>query len=182
MSEPMERVAVSTKFAESVPQLGRTALVKYCYFLQTLRKVPLGYRFSLYSYGPFDSDVLADLDSATGIGGVTSSVVPYFNSYGYKIEAGPRAKAVEARNSGFLRAYQSDIDWVIANFGSMSAIELELSSTLVYCDREAKAKREKLSIEDLSIRVRDVKPHFTLDQIRRTAADLSARGHLIAMN
>ena len=39
---------------------GRTALMKCLYFLQTVHRVPLGYHFGLYTYGPFDSDVLSD--------------------------------------------------------------------------------------------------------------------------
>src|SRR5262249_12172233 len=38
--------------------LGRTAVMKLLYFLSALRGVQLGYRFTLYSYGPFDSEVL----------------------------------------------------------------------------------------------------------------------------
>ena len=41
--------------------MGRTALMKYMYLLQTVRGLPLNYRFTLYSYGPFDADVLVDL-------------------------------------------------------------------------------------------------------------------------
>lgn len=175
----MSRVALITALAERT-ELGRTSLMKLCYFLQTLRRVPLEYRFSLYSYGPFDSDVLADLDTATVLGGVTTSVVSYFNGYGYKIEPGPRALAVESRSSEFLKKYRSDIDWVIENFGGKTASDLELLSTLVYSDREAKSRKEKLSIADLSSRVRDVKPHFSIDQIRSAAADLKGQGLLLA--
>jgi hypothetical protein len=34
--------------------------MKCLYFLQTVRRVPLGYHFGLYIDGPFDSDVLSD--------------------------------------------------------------------------------------------------------------------------
>ena len=52
--------------------IGRTAVMKLCYFLQTLKGVPLGYRFTLYSYGPFDSDVLSDLGTAESRKAVSS--------------------------------------------------------------------------------------------------------------
>jgi hypothetical protein len=51
--------------------------MKFCYFLQTVRQVPLGYRFTLYSYGPFDADVLSDLGTAENLQGVKASVVQY---------------------------------------------------------------------------------------------------------
>ena len=69
------RIATLVAIAERRPGLGRTALMKICYLLQTLGDVPLGYHFTLYSYGPFDSDVLADLASAEVLGGVSSRVV-----------------------------------------------------------------------------------------------------------
>jgi hypothetical protein len=43
---------------------------------------------------------------------------------------------------------------------------LELASTIIYSDREAAARKEKLSKPELCTRVRDVKPHFTIEQIR----------------
>ena len=53
------RIGTIARLAEKAPpNFGRTALMKFCYFLQSLRGVPLSYRFTLYSYGPFDSDVL----------------------------------------------------------------------------------------------------------------------------
>lgn len=83
--------------------IGRTALVKYMYFLQTLRGVPLGYRFSLYSYGPFDSEVLADLASAETLSAVQSDPVFYSGGYGYEIRPGARSEWVTRRASNFSR-------------------------------------------------------------------------------
>ena len=79
------RLAVIAKLATLAPAgyLGRTALMKFCYLLQTVRQVPLGYRFTLYSYGPFDSDVLSDLGTA----------VQYLGGYGYRIRKSDRAEA-----------------------------------------------------------------------------------------
>ena len=71
------RLSLIPVLAENHPahHIGRTALMKYMYFLQTLRAVPLGYNFSMYSYGPFDSDVLADLSTAEAMNLVSSSQV-----------------------------------------------------------------------------------------------------------
>jgi hypothetical protein len=62
-----ERIGLIAYLAKRSP-IGRTALMKYCYFLQALRGVPLGYNFSLYSYGPFDAAVLSDLGDAEALG------------------------------------------------------------------------------------------------------------------
>lgn len=106
----IDRLAVIASLAQKCDNLGRTALMKYCYFLQVLRGVPLGYRFSLYSYGPFDSDVLADLDTAESVDGVKSSVVYFQGGYGYKIEPGARAERLTELGGEFLASHQPDLN------------------------------------------------------------------------
>jgi len=178
MNDLNVRIGLIASLAERCPQLGRTALMKYCYFLQTLRRVPLGYRFSLYSYGPFDSGVLADLDAAEATGSVKIDIVYYPGGYGYRIESGQRAEISKQRAANFLHEYQSDIDWVVQEFGALNASELELASTVLYCDREAHQKHGTLTRDQLARRVHDVKPHFTLEQVRSGADDLHGRGLL----
>jgi hypothetical protein len=172
------RIAVITRLAEKSPRLGRTALMKYCYFLQALRRVPLGYSFSLYSYGPFDSDVLADLDAAEAIGGVRTEVVYYSGGYGYQIEPADRSEGAKRWGADFVKQHESDIDWVLSQFGNLSSAQLELASTIVYSDREAAAKSEKLAPDQLALRVHDVKPRFSNAQILNLLMDLNGRGLL----
>src|SRR5437867_1104734 len=89
------RLALIAELASRTPgALGRTALMKFCYFLQEVRRVPLGYRFSLYIYGPFDSNVLSDLGTAESLKAVVSNIVYYSGGYGYEISKGERCDAV----------------------------------------------------------------------------------------
>lgn len=178
MKIQLDRIAVITRLAEKSQGLGRTALMKYCYFLQTLRRVPLGYSFSLYSYGPFDSDVLADLDATESVGGVKTEVVYYSGGYGYRIEPGARTDGAKRWSADFLKQYEGDIDWVLAQFGSLNSAQLELASTIIYSDREAVVKNEKLTPNQLTQRIHDVKPHFSNAQILILLLDLKSRGLL----
>jgi len=155
-------------------RMGRTALMKFMYFLQTLRDVPLGYRFSLHSYGPFDSDVLSDLGEAQLLGRVDSEVVNYPGGYGYEITV--TDPSPPSSESEFLDEYGDDIDWVINEFGSDNSAELELASTIVFADREERPC--SLSIEDLASRVQQVKPHFSLERIIRRIERLNEKGLL----
>jgi uncharacterized protein len=172
------RIATITRLAEKSSQLGRTALMKYFYFLQTLRRVPLGYSFSLYSYGPFDSDVLADLDATEAVGGVESQIVYYPGGYGYRIVPGAQTQGAKRWGADFLKQHETDIDWVIAEFGGLSSAQLELASTIIYSDREAIVKSEHLTASQLAQRVHDAKPHFSLAQILGLLQDLDNRGLL----
>ncbi len=162
-----ERIGLIAYLAERSPTgwVGRTALMKYCYFLQALRRVPLRYNFSLYSYGPFDAAVLSDLGIAEALGLVKEDVVAYQVGYGYQIRTAVSDKELRQFGGQLLHEHDKDADWVIGEFGNLNAADLELESTIVYTDREAYRSDEKLSIAELSRRVRDVKPHFTKEKV-----------------
>ena len=54
------RTAILARMVKVAPgqTLGRTQVMKLFYFLQELKGVWLGYDFRLFTYGPFDSEVL----------------------------------------------------------------------------------------------------------------------------
>lgn len=174
------RLAVITELASRTPggYIGRTALMKFCYLLQTVRGVPLGYRFTLYSYGPFDSSVLSDLSTAETLRAVQSNLTFYPGGYGYQIRKGESGDSILKEGAQFLENYRGDIDWVLEQFGTHGSADLELESTIVYVDREAARKAERLFADQLAQRVRDVKPHFTEDYIRGKVAALGEQGLL----
>jgi len=146
--------------------------MKYMYFLQTIRGVPLGYRFSLYSYGPFDSDVLADLSSAEALNVVNVTPVEFAGGYGYRIQPGARATSAKKNAGGFLTEHKGDIDWLFSIFGGLNSSQLELASTIVYVDNELAERREQQSVAEVSARVHEIKPHFTRTQIRKLTEEL----------
>lgn len=174
--ELARRIGVMVSLVERSPgkKLGRTAIMKLLYFLATLRNVRLGYRFSLYSYGPFDSDVLQDLDYAKSLDAIVSRVIGYPRGYGYEIEPGPLSAAVKDLNPTFLAEHEEDLAWVIAEFGNLNASDLELASTIVYADREGGAA----NVQGLAQRVRDIKPHFSLPTIQDSIERLVGKGML----
>ena len=53
---------LATKLDGVSPQFGRTVLQKLVYLLHVLYGVNPGYDFELYTYGPFSSQLLSDLD------------------------------------------------------------------------------------------------------------------------
>lgn len=157
------RTAVLTALVTRAPKSpGRTALMKFAYLLQTVRGVPLGYRFRLHNYGPYDEEVLVDAREAAAAGLLKSHLVMYSNGYGYEFSVGDNANCNLKERSHLLDDCSVDIDWVIDNFGSDSASRLELVSTLIFalCDKSKKLERTVL-IE----RVHDIKPHFSKEAI-----------------
>lgn len=174
------RLAVFSELVSRISSksIGRTMLMKLCYFLQEVKGVPLGYRFTIYSYGPFDSDVLSDLSTAVSLGAIKSTVVYNSVGYGYELEPGDYAEVIKQAGEIFLSEHRTDIDWVIKEFSQKSASDLELESTAVFVDRETKALGEQIAISDLADKVHRLKPHFKKDYIEDRAKALNESGLL----
>jgi uncharacterized protein len=172
-----------TLVKQAPTRLGRTAIMKLAYVLQIVKGVPLGYDFRLYTYGPFDSDVLYDLGAAGSLGAVKSELVnfPSGSGYGYEFSLGANADFVLQKASGTLRSYEPAIRWALEEFGTKSAAELELLSTIIYADREAVQRMKQLPIKELAKIVGDVKPRFPQPFIFQKIAELSQKGLLLAL-
>jgi len=157
--------ALLTALVKQAPrqQLGRTALMKLLFLLTAVRDVPLHYRFRMYTYGPFDSDVLSDVDYAARLDALSVEIERYPNGYGYQIGLGTKAEAVMDLGRPFLDEYQEDIDWVTRDFAPRTAGDLELLSTIVYVNREHRVS----SLDEIVDIVRELKPRFTEQSIRQ---------------
>jgi hypothetical protein len=171
----LNRVAAMVGLVEGAKtSIGRTALMKLCFFLQVLRGVPLGYEFTLYSYGPFDSDVMADLQTAEGLAALRSNTVMYPGGYGYAISPGKQAEEVKKYSKLFLTKYSSEIDWVGSTFGRYNASELELISTALFVS----IKEPKSSNQEIAEKVLAIKPHFSITRITSKVDWLEHSGFL----
>jgi uncharacterized protein len=178
----LDSVALIAHLVARAPtKLGRTALMKCLFFLKAVKHMPLPYSFGLYTYGPFDSNVLDDLQYAEALGAVRGTLVEYQRARGYEYQRGAKVEELEKQASEFLSRYKESIDWVLSEFGNRSAIDLEMASTLVYIDRMIKAKKERATIVDLARKVHEVKPHLAIDTIEREARSLKERGLLEAV-
>jgi len=174
------RMAVVTKLAILRPGLGRTALMKCMYLLQTVKGVPLGYRFQLYAYGPYDSTVLDDLGMAEVWGAVTETVVRYPSGYGYEVRPGLGADGLLGKAAPFLDEHAESVDWVVEQFKGYSAAGMELIGTMVWADREYQREGETRDRNELIKLVLEIKPRFSLEQARSIADHLQRLGVLVS--
>ena len=126
------RVAVLARMVNAAPDqtLGRTQLMKLFYFLQELKEVPLGYDFRLFTYGPFDSEVLSDLSSACSRNAVIEDTIQYSRGYGYTITPAANAEKLSSELANNYSDIAGKADEVVREFGSYGAAELELRSTI----------------------------------------------------
>lgn len=177
------RLGLLSELVSQAPcKLGRTGVMKLAFLLQTVKGLPLGYNFRLYTYGPFDSDVLNDLGQAESLGAVKSQLITYPSSYGYEFTPGPRHEMIEAKVAQELAKYRDAIRWALEEFGRKSSPDLELLTTIVYADREAARLRQELTPDELGRRVQEVKPHFSEEYIAKAIKELIDKGLLQALS
>jgi uncharacterized protein YwgA len=171
------RVAILSTLVHEAPQPpGRTALMKFAYLLQTVRGVPLGYRFELYNYGPYDTAVLSDLSQAATLKALKSETVQYATGYGYAYSSQERGhEKLCEKVANELGRFEDDIQWVLEEFGTDSASRLELVSTIVFAEREMRRKRQTVDVGELCRRVKQIKPHFPEEIIASTISELVSR-------
>ena len=115
------------RLAGQSPQFGKTAFLKMAYLLQELYDVPLGYRFSLYTYGPYSPEVLADLEYAN----LRKQVeVEYLGDPqgGFRITPSRVVGGSNSQNE-LMAKYSQVLDDLVEHFGSFNARELELRTT-----------------------------------------------------
>jgi uncharacterized protein len=157
-NRPRQRCAVITALTKRLPdRLGRTAVMKLMYFLQTLRGVHFGYLFGLYNYGPFDSQVLDDLGTAEQAGAVVSKEFRWAGGSGYVLSVGPGSEQLLSLESDSLASIKNELDWVVNEFGSQSASELELASTIVYVDQVSQRKKQLQPLEKIVQEVHSIR-------------------------
>ncbi len=173
---PLERYAliaeVVDRFHGANFRLGKTALQKIVFLLQRSFGVDVDYGYTLYTYGPFCSDVARDLDVVEAYGGAKVLHDPSYG--GYEIHPGPSNQEIRERSSSFLQNAGEALEKVVTDFGGLSAKELELRSTLIYLSRPG------LSRDELIQQVHDVKPHFSVGAIDLALAQLEEKGYVPA--
>ena len=172
MADFMERMAIIAAIARRQPGLGRTAMMKYLYLLQTLRRVPLGYRFELYLYGPYTTDVLDDIASAEQWGLLREEAA----EYGYRIHPCELEENLPQKAKSFAERYREEIEWVISKFSRFSAAELELIGTIFWVYDYGCKEGKPYDRDRLMEVVLRLKPHFTEQMASRIVRELEELG------
>jgi len=170
-------VELADRLKDRCPQFGKTALQKMVYLLQEVYGIDCGYRFDLYTYGPFSSELLQDLDLVENLEGV--NVVPVISGTGgYQILPGERGEALKNKAIDFLsdEKVASSLDNLVEDFGNYWAKDLELRSTVVYVAKEL--KRSNISQANLARTVKEIKPKFTDAEVQQAINEMVEKGHI----
>jgi uncharacterized protein len=181
---PWHRYALISELAKRLngvsPQFGKTALQKLVYFLQELYGVDCGYDFQLYSYGPFTSQLLGDLDLVEHFGCVSVEPVHSITG-GYEIRPTEKADSLQGKAVSFLNNAKTKqaIDSLVSEFGAHTAKDLELRATIVYVERGMHRKSKHPTMQDVCRLVGQIKPKFSSQEIKQAVDDLRQRSHVL---
>lgn len=179
MNNLNRRVSLISKITEMNPGLGKTAMMKLVFLLQTVCKIPLGYDFNIYTYGPYSSEVMEDIDWARYQDIISIETVIYPTGHtGYNLKPSINIKKIMQEESKFIAIYQPEIEKVVSIFGNKTAKELELLTTIVYLYQNYIMNHWECNIEEVSKNVHEVKPHFHISEIRKEYTYLEDLGFL----
>lgn len=174
-----KRIGVISIITEMKPGLGKTAMMKLIFLLQVVCKIPLGYDFNIYTYGPYSSGVMEDIDWARHQNIISVETVVYHTGHsGYNLKPSNNIEKIIKKESDFISTYQSDIEKVIRLFGNKAAKELELLTTIVYLHRNYIMNNWNCNREEISKNVHEIKPHFDISEIQREYSYLDELGFL----
>lgn len=113
---------------------GATHIQKSAYFAQDLSKVPFGYDFIIYKYGPFSSSLRDDLSGMLALLVAELDVHDMFVSAKYRI--GGRGRQVMEAFGECIEEYENQLKFVSDRIGRMKIKELEQVGTALFVTRE----------------------------------------------
>ncbi len=149
------------KLRENGSWTGETHVQKTAYFLQEMLGVPLGFRFSLYKYGPFSFDLRDQLTEMRGLDQL--ELEPQPRPYGPKLAAGLGADQLRTRFPKTVRRHSPALTFVAQEIGPLGVESLERLATALMVAKEAPSadRDERAGL------LHGYKPHVSLEQARQ---------------
>ena len=165
------RQDVICNIAKLMPQKGKTAMMKTMFFLQEVYKVPLNYDFTIFTFGPFDEDVLMYMDYAKHKELIDIKPDPSVDYLSYNITHIEEPEKLD-------RQHDESLKEIVKNFGSFTVKEWELASTILfsYLSLYESNPGAEMNMDELDEDVRRIKPHFSRDKIKEKREFLDGLG------
>ncbi|HEX9982151.1 MAG TPA: hypothetical protein VGF69_02710 [Thermoanaerobaculia bacterium] len=143
---------------------GETMIQKSVFFLQELLKVPLDFEYQLYIYGPFSFELQRHVSSMTA----DDMLAVRQLEYGSTFEPGEHLTYLETRSAETLRNYRGGIDFVVQHLAGRGVKQLERVATALYFT----VSTPDSSAEQRAAKIREVKPHITIDEARNAVEEV----------
>ena len=146
------------------------------YTRRVVRSTPVGISNSLYTYGPYCTELANDLDYVAFLKGVNVDWVPGIG--GYSITPSENCDSICKKDEDFMSRYGDKIDRAVAEFGGNNARALELIATIVFVSRYYKTTGSVVNKEKLVEAVKEIKPKFSISNIEEKVDTLIAGQHI----
>lgn len=171
----LNRCAAVAEIAHQMQEkgpLGRTALQKLVYILQVWKKVPAGYTYRMYHFGPFSGMLLSDLDYMAAAGAIEITR----REDAFLIAPGSATEQILSRAADFLSEHREQIREVVETFGHYSARDLELRATAVFVARQLAGGKTPVTAEEVTAETVRLKPQFHPNETRHALGQLARLG------
>lgn len=143
---------------------GETMVQKSVFFLQELLRVPLGFDFQLYIYGPFSFELQRHLSSMMADDMI--AVRPL--EYGSTFEPAEQVAYLERRGAEAIAAHRDRIDFVVKHLAGSGVKQLERVATALYFT----VATDDASVDGRAAKICAVKPHITSEEARKAVEEV----------
>lgn len=171
MANSIEKFALIAYIAKAnvgKAALGKKALQKLVHLSSELRGVPVGYKFELYTYGPFSRELAGDVDLLDSMGLISVEFDSSRN--GYEIKPEESSEELFSKSGDFISTFGGDLDFVVDKFGGRLAKELELSSMVAFI---IKNKLADVNDDDAIIdKFLEIKPHYQRPEVLKGLCEI----------
>ena len=160
-----------SRMKEASLDLTKESFTDLVYILQEVHKIPLGYRFTLYVYGPQCTQLAAELDMSKLRGLVNVEYNPEAKST--RVTPGPKRKRIE-ENNRILADYERQIHDTVRTFGHLSPGELNIRSSIIYVwEQSSEVHPEDLQKTDRVTKMMwALKPHQEEARVQKAIHEL----------
>jgi uncharacterized protein YwgA len=153
-----------TELSKNGSWCGETHLHKCTLFLQELLKVPLGYEFIFYKYGPYSFELSDEVSRLRGDELVAVAPTP---PYGVRIQPGTNAGLVFEKFHSTSELYRDQINFVASKVGPKSVSELEKIATALWVSLHAEPN-QTITGEHIT----NLKPHVKSEEANKALDEL----------
>lgn len=148
---------------EKVKAVGHTLIQKLFYLLQTGKGIPLGYKFRLYHYGPYCSELWGDLNSLRDYGYV--SIGTNEAGLGYEITVTPEGERYLADHRASPEV-EEKVRELLDLLGGQPVRRLEALATAHFVYQDIKAEGHHPDEAEVVGHVLRLKPHLSEHEVR----------------
>jgi hypothetical protein len=159
----LQRAALLAELADRLNRngswCGETHLQKTTYFLQHLLKVPAGFPFIFYKFGPFSFGLRDELTAIQADGLLELKIRQ--PPYGPSLVPTERSREFRKRYPVTLGQYDQHLSFVCRTLGGKGVADLERLATALFVSREEGASPDP---EGRAERLHQLKPHISLTE------------------